>query len=227
MTGPRIARSASLLVGVMPGTSLNVQSAGYSSSSPAQKRAVWGGGRVRLDRAGRGTARERRELLTQRDQRRVLGIVGAGERGGMLAVDRGHLAGDVEQPSAELAGRARTFGELGQLAHGVRPAQLLLQNVEPVVADVAVGDDEPAEVLAQQLLRCLLGASRVDPVADQRGGGSRPQPARIGLAQPRRLIGMHGLGELIASCSSRHGSCSTRLTRRSIPSTAPVLSSIP
>src|SRR5450755_2242831 len=92
---------------------------------------------------------QRRELLTQRDQRRVLGTVSAGERRGVLAVDREHLAGDVEQSGAELAGRAGTLGQVGQLAHGVGPTELLLQNVEPVVADVAVAGDEPAEVLAQ------------------------------------------------------------------------------
>ncbi len=75
-------------------------------------------------------------------------MVGAGELGGVLAVDREHLAGDVEQSCAELAGRAWTLGDLGQLAHDVCPAKLLLQNVKPVVADVPVGGDEPTEALA-------------------------------------------------------------------------------
>jgi integrase len=106
---------------------------------------------------------QRLQLLAQREQRRVLGMVGGGERWRVLAVDREHLAGDLEQSGAELAGRARTFGDLGQLADQVSPAQLLLQDVEPVVADVAVGGDEPAEVLAQQPLGGFLGAPGVDP----------------------------------------------------------------
>ena len=98
MTGPRIARSASLFVGVMPGTSQNVHSASYSSSSPAQKRAVLGWRpRAPCSSSCRNRSRNGCELLAQREQRRVLGMVGAGERRGVLAVDREHLAGDVEQ----------------------------------------------------------------------------------------------------------------------------------
>lgn len=74
--------------------------------------------------------------------------------------------------------------------------KLLLQDVQPVVADVAVRRHKAAEVLAEQLLGGLLGAPRIDPVADNGGRRGRPQPAALALDQPRRLVGADGLGGL-------------------------------
>jgi len=84
----------------------------------------------------------------------------------------------------------------GQLANQVRPAQLLLQHVKPVIAGVAVAGHEPAEVRAQQPLGGLLRAARIDPVADHEGGRGGPQPARLATAQPCRLVGMDRLRRL-------------------------------
>jgi hypothetical protein len=77
---------------------------------------------------------------------------------------------------------------------------LLLEHVEPVVADVPVARDEPAEVLAEQPLRRFLGAPGVDPVAHERGGRRGPQPARVALGQPCRLVRVYRLRELDRLC---------------------------
>jgi hypothetical protein len=143
-------------------------------------------GAVLKQRLDRGA--QRRELLAQPVEIVVVLEVG------VVDVDR--LARGPQQLSPELAGRARPFGERDQRPDPVRPAQLLLEHIEPVIADVAVGDHEPAELLAQQLLRRLLGTVRVDPVARRQRGAGDPQ-ALIGAVQPpASLIGMHLLGLL-------------------------------
>ncbi len=81
----------------------------------------------------------------------------------VAAVCGDHLARGLHQFLAERAGGAVALGDLHQLADHMTPAQLLLQDVEDVVAGVAIAEHEPAELLAEQLLGSGLGAVRVDP----------------------------------------------------------------
>ncbi len=89
-------------------------------------------------------------------------------------------ADDLPRERDELAPaapwRARALGDLDQLADHMAPAELLLEDIEEVVADVAITDDEAAEVLAEQRLGRLLAARRVDPVARGQGRRGDPQP---------------------------------------------------
>jgi hypothetical protein len=178
----------------MPGTSQKVHSAGYSSSRPAQKRAVLAS-RPRVPCSSSAWKRSRSGASCSRSATR------AGCSGSSAACAPGCWRRQVKtspatssRPWPRRPGRPSGLGKLGQLAHQMRPAQLLLQDVKPVISGVAITGHEPVEVLAQQPLGGLLGAPRVDAVAhDQRGRG-RPQPARVAVGQPRRLVGMDRLG---------------------------------
>jgi len=74
----------------------------------------------------------------------------------ILAVRGDHLARQRNELLATLPGHTVSLGDLDQLADHVRPAQLLLEDVEEVIAGIAVGDRKPAEVLADQRLGGLL-----------------------------------------------------------------------
>ncbi len=125
-------------------------------------------------------------------QRRELGgePVGVVAVGQVLAVGGDHLPGELDELHAAAAGRARALGDLDQLADDVTPAKLLLQDVEKVVAGVAIGHDKPPELLAEQLLGRGLGSCWVDPKARDQRRGRDPQPLLRSGQAPRRLIGM-------------------------------------
>ncbi|HVC08301.1 MAG TPA: hypothetical protein VND98_12065 [Solirubrobacterales bacterium] len=105
------------------------------------------------------------------------------------------------------------------------PAKLLLEDVEEVVAGVAVGDHEAAEVLPQELLGRRLAAVRVDPVAGVERRGPQPQPLLGALQAPGCLIGMDDLSLAHrASLSACQGSARAALIRMIVASTAPTAS---
>lgn len=106
------------------------------------------------------------------------------------AVDREDLARGPHELASEPARGAGSLGDLDQLADHMRPAELLLEQVEEVIGGVAVGDRDPAEVLAEELLRGSLGARGVDPIAGEKRRGGEPDPLLGARKAPARLVGM-------------------------------------
>src|SRR5512143_2319572 len=90
-----------------------------------------------------------------------------------------------------LPGAPGRLGQRDQRPYPVSPAELLLQDIKPVVADVPVGDHEPAEVLAEELLRRRLAAGGIDPVARHQRSGRNPQALVRPLEPPDGLIGVN------------------------------------
>jgi hypothetical protein len=84
--------------------------------------------------------------------------------GQVAAVGGDHLARRLQQLAPELAGSALALGDLDHLPDRVTPAKLQLEYVEEAVGGVAVRDDDPTEILSQELLGRRLGARGVDSV---------------------------------------------------------------
>ena len=145
MTGPRIARSASLFVGVNAGQLAERPRRVVFLEQPAAE-AGGLGWRARVPCSSRSRNRSRNGASCSRSaiSAGVLGHVGADERaarGGLRTVGRRCRA-----PACRACRARLTCGDLGQLANQMSAPQLLLQDINPVVADVAVGGHEPAEV---------------------------------------------------------------------------------
>lgn len=106
-------------------------------------------------------AAEVHQQTADRDAQRVqarLQVLQIGAVVQVTVVDGDDLARTGQELLAEAPGRAGALGDLAQLANDVRPAQLLLKDIKPVIAGIPVADDQPTEVLADQRLARLLAA---------------------------------------------------------------------
>jgi len=122
--------SSGLLLGASVGALDSTHPAGRRRSSRCGC-----GGQRRTARAACGSARAAAGAGGE-----PVGVV-AGLHVGAVRGD--HLAGQRDELGAAAAGLAGALGDLDELADDVRPAQWLLEDVEEVIAGVAIGHDEP------------------------------------------------------------------------------------
>ena len=82
--------------------------------------------------------------------------------------------------------------DLSEVSNQVRPAQLALFDIDPVVPRPAIGDQRSIEPLAQQLLGNRAAAAGPDQKHRGLPVQSDPEPGLLVRFPPARLVGVHG-----------------------------------
>jgi hypothetical protein len=102
-----------------------------------------------------------------------------------------HLFELSQQQASDDFGLASPLHQSLKVAFEMRPADLSLEGIQPVIGTVAIRADNPVIVFAQQLFRSSCAAVRKKAKHGYGGSGAHPQPEVLRPLLPAGLIQVH------------------------------------